>query len=286
MHDKSSLSPVKLFYDSIVIIATLFVTIVTSISLIIIIKAHAMELSLIRFIKNNLNAELSKPLYVQLKDSIEMAINNKMLVHGSVLLSERKLAQELAVSRVTIVKALAELQNEGTVVKQHGKGTVIQLPVQYDLAGGGFSSQLKSKGKVTNRWIIRTPVCADDFLARKLGVTVGDVISHIKRVRLIDNVPVSIETTYIPQCFMPRPDLLDGSLYEYWETMGILPKQQDYSLSIYVPTADEALLLDIPKGSPLMRVELSSKDQKGVVLEYGTAICRSDFYRFNFKTTL
>lgn len=38
----------------------------------------------------------------------------------------------------------------------------------------------------------------------------------IKRVRLVDDIPVSLETMFIPEAFLPRPDLLDGSLYAHW----------------------------------------------------------------------
>ena len=52
----------------------------------------------------------------------------------------------------------------------------------------------------------------------------------IKRVRLVDDIPVSLETMFIPEAFLPRPDLLDGSLYAHWLAQGIEPDVQEYAL--------------------------------------------------------
>lgn len=72
-------------------------------------------------------------------------------------------------------------------------------------------------------------------------------------------------------------------MYAHWREQGIKPYDQDYSLSIYTPSPEEARMLEIPPGSPLMKIILKSQDSKGQVLEYGSAICRSDFYNFEFK---
>ncbi|MGF1725695.1 GntR family transcriptional regulator [Photobacterium nomapromontoriensis] len=242
-----------------------------------------MEQQLLTLIKDKLDFESSTPLYVQLQKTIELAISKKMLVHGSILPSERKLSLALGVSRVTVVKALSELLALGLVRKKHGKGTVVNQPVHYDLAGGGFSSQLQYKGAVSNRWLIRdlVPCCEGD--AQALEIAQGETMAKIKRVRLVDGVPVSIESMVIPETWLPRPDLLDGSLYAYWHEHGIEPHIQEYSMSIYTPTVEEACILELSAVLPLMKIVLRSRDVEGNVLEYGTVICRSDYYNFEFK---
>ncbi|PSW12361.1 GntR family transcriptional regulator [Photobacterium rosenbergii] len=242
-----------------------------------------MEQQLLAQMKEALDASVSTPLYLQLQQAIEKAIADKLLTHGTALPSERKMSMALGVSRVTVVKALALLHEQGVVVKKHGKGTLVNLPVHYNLSGGGFSSQLQRKGEVSNRWLTRELVAAPSSIASELDLAEGAMISKIKRVRLVDGMPVSIETMYIPECFLPRPDLLEGSLYAHWREQGIKPYDQDYSLSIYTPSPEEERMLEIPPGSPLMKIILKSQDSKGRVLEYGSAICRSDFYNFEFK---
>lgn len=100
-----------------------------------------MEHDFLTFLQHRLDQQSTVPLYLQLKQGIEEAITQKQLTHGCVLPSERRLSQSLGVSRVTVVKALDLLLKQGLVVKHHGKGTQINLPVQYNLSGGGFSAQ-------------------------------------------------------------------------------------------------------------------------------------------------
>ena len=266
-----------------------------------------MEHDFLTFLQHRLDQQSTVPLYLQLKQGIEEAITQKQLTHGCVLPSERRLSQSLGVSRVTVVKALDLLLKQGLVVKHHGKGTQINLPVQYNLSGGGFSAQAAGSGKVSNRWLIRQLDSVPDSLAPELELSAGDTMAVIKRVRLVDDIPVSLETMFIPEAFLPRPDLLDGSLYAHWlgvlaldeegraqlafvprrtpgltVAQGIEPDVQEYALSICHPTAEEAKLLSIPPTASLMKIILRSRDKLGRVLEYGTAICRSDFYHFHF----
>ncbi|PSV61791.1 GntR family transcriptional regulator [Photobacterium profundum] len=245
--------------------------------------AVRVEQQLIALVNEQLDPQSSTPLYLQLKQGIEIAISEKLLVHGSVLPSERKLAIGLGVSRVTVVKALAELLEQGLVVKKHGKGTMVSLPIHYNLSGGGFSSQLQLQGVAANRWLVRELIVCSSELSTPLELKADDTIAKIKRVRLADNVPVSIETMFIPERYLPRPELLEGSLYSYWRSRDIEPHTQEYSLSIYEPTEEEAKMLEIFHGFPLMKITLRSFDKLGHVLEYGSAICRSDFYQFDFK---
>ncbi|STV68745.1 transcriptional regulator [Klebsiella michiganensis] len=111
-------------------------------------------------------------------------------------------------------------------------------------------------------------------------------VAKIKRVRLVDALPVSLETMFIPERFLPRPDLLEGSLYAHWAENDIYPDLQDYSLTVHIPSAEELNLLDLPQGVPLMKITLKSRNAQGEVLEYGTAFCLSNYFNFDFRVKL
>lgn len=242
-----------------------------------------MSQQLLDYVKAKLDPQLSIPLYLQLKRAMHRAIDEKILLHGSILPSERKTSQSLALSRVTVVKALHELLEIGLVIKRQGKGTVVNLPVNYNLASGGFSSQFQHIGIVSNRWLVRERISADTILAGELEVDTGTLVSKIKRVRLVDGLPVSLETMYIPERFLPRPDLLEGSLYAWWAEQGVYPDEQNYSLAVHIPTKEERQLLDLDESVPLMKLVLKSRDFAGIVLEYGTAYCLNNYFNFDFK---
>lgn len=234
-------------------------------------------------IHDKLDPAQPMPLYLQLKQLLTDEIKSKALPHGTTLPSERKMAQALGLSRVTIVKALAELLELGLIIKRQGKGTQINSPVSYHLAHGGFSSQLQKAGNVSNRWLVRERQAASEPIANALRIPSGAIIAKIKRVRLVDNLPVSIETMYIPEVYLPRPELLEGSLYSYWSKQGLFPDIQDYSLNVHMPTQEERTLLEMKELAPLMRIVLTSRDKTGHILEHGHALCLSDYFNFDFK---
>ena len=240
-----------------------------------------MEQHFIKYIKNKIDANASTPLYLQLKNILDELIKNKTFKHGSVLPSERKLSEILGLSRVTIVKALTELTELNLVIKKHGKGTIINLPIDYNLSGGGFSSQLKQQGIVSNRWLVRELIANKNHQEHDIGS--NQLIAKLKRVRLVDDIPVSIETTYIPEQFLPRPDLLEESLYEYWGQQGIDIDIQEYTLAIYRPTIEEADILEVSPTFPLIKIKLKTHNKCGDVIEYGSIICNTDYYHFKFN---
>jgi len=124
---------------------------------------------------------------------------------------------------------------------------------------------------------------ADDNLSQQLDVAPGTLIAKIKRVRLVDGLPVSLETMHIPERFLPRPDLLEGSLYSWWAERGIFPDEQHYSLAVHIPSREESRLLDLHDTIPLMKLILKSRNSEGEVLEFGTAYCLNNYFNFDFN---
>src|SRR5690606_11294058 len=70
------------------------------------------------------------PLYLQLKRLIEQAVGQGALRPGDALPSERDLALKVAVSRVTVRKAVQQLVREGVLVQRHGSGTFVAPQAQ------------------------------------------------------------------------------------------------------------------------------------------------------------
>ncbi|RJX70908.1 GntR family transcriptional regulator [Vibrio sinensis] len=242
--------------------------------------------NIVTAIKNNLSENSLAPKYIQLKESLEFIIKKRIIANGAVLPSERKLAEELSVSRVTIVKVLEELRLSGLIIKKQGKGTTVNFPLDYNLSGGGFSSQLHNQGQLSNRWIARELIDGKQTIRQELNITEASKVAKVKRVRLADNIPVSIETMYIPQVYLPRPELLEWSLYQFWNEQGIKPCTQEYEINAHQLTQEEADMLETKVSEPALKIILKSLDQQGHVLEYGSAICRSSSYNFRFKVQL
>ena len=69
-----------------------------------------------------LNFKSGKPVYLQLMDQVKAAAGSGAIRSGEPLPSIRPLAEELRVNRNTVAKAYAELEREGVIETQAGKG--------------------------------------------------------------------------------------------------------------------------------------------------------------------
>jgi GntR family transcriptional regulator len=88
------------------------------------------------------------PLYFQIAQQLEQAIDDGRLVPGHRLESEPELARRLGVSRPTIRKAIAHLVERGRVIKRHGVGTTIApVTVQRPVALTSFYDDLARAGQ-------------------------------------------------------------------------------------------------------------------------------------------
>ncbi|MGY3915759.1 GntR family transcriptional regulator [Aeromonas australiensis] len=225
-----------------------------------------------------------EPLYLILAQGLQQAIDRKQLPHGCVLPSERQLSDTLALSRATVVKGLSLLAEQGRVIKQQGKGTVVHAPFIYNLSGGSFTAQLSQLGVLSDRWLARELVLASAEQAALMGLVEGTEIAKIRRVRCVNNDPTSIETTYIPRQFLPRPDLLEGSLYAHWREEGIEPVAQQYQICQQLPSQSESAMLGLPVGMPVLVVLQRSYTAQGELLEVSQSLCRGDSYSFTFNS--
>jgi DNA-binding LacI/PurR family transcriptional regulator len=75
--------------------------------------------------KNKVDQNNPLPLYYQVYQSILERIQNGEFLEGNPLPPERKLVEEYGTSRITIVKALDMLENDGFIDRQHGRGTFV-----------------------------------------------------------------------------------------------------------------------------------------------------------------
>ncbi|HIX70651.1 MULTISPECIES: GntR family transcriptional regulator [Enterococcus] len=71
------------------------------------------------------------PIYQQLRDQIILGIASNQLAEGELLPTVRQLADELGVNTMTISKAYNLLKEEGYLVTDRRKGSLVTLPGSY-----------------------------------------------------------------------------------------------------------------------------------------------------------
>jgi len=222
------------------------------------------------------------PRYLQLASTIENAIKQHVLAVGDFLPPERTMAETLDISRVTVSKAMKLLEEKALISRQQGIGTRVAMHIGYSLnKDHGFTAQvLRNGGSVSNQWLLRIRIIASADIAKALDLEKGSEVVKLRRLRLMDGNPVSLETTYIPLAFLPDPEQLEHSLYALWQSRGIVPEGRNFLLKAIESDDENASLLNIKSGTPLLRIVQTSRSIQGEVLELSETLCRSDVYEF------
>src|SRR6478752_945057 len=142
----------------------------------------------------------SVPLHTQLRDVLRARILDGEYPQDSQMPSESELGALFKVSRITVRQALGDLQKEGLIFKIHSKGTFVAKPKAFQNVSTlqGLAESLSHLGyEVINQLHSVKYINADARVAERLQLNEGDKVVEVKRVRLINREPVSLEISYL-----------------------------------------------------------------------------------------
>ena len=206
---------------------------------------------------------------------------------GSLLPSERALAEELGVSRTTLRHALRELADAGFLEPAPQRGWFVARA--YISEGpnvlAGFSEGAAARGLTAGSRVVSLRVSPCSFeMAELLGVPPASEVVELERVRTLDALPVAVQSLSLPQRLVPgldKENLEDGSLYRLLaEKYALTPSRCDYTLQADAASAHVAALLDIAPGSPVLVGHEVTIDTQDRVMAAGRMVYRGDAYRF------
>jgi len=231
----------------------------------------------------------AQPLYTRLVHELSVEIAQGTLQPGDRLPGERELCKHFRVSRVTIRRALGELRERGLIEPDRTRGWfVTSVALGEPNALMSFSEMARSRGLKPTSRVLRAevrPATIDE--ADALRIAPGADLFDLERVRLLDDVSVAVEHSRLPLSIapsLPEADLADGSLYEALRRDGVALASADYVLQAIAAEPQQAALLDVQPGAPLLIATATSFDAKGKPVELSHSVFRGDRYRF--QTTL
>lgn len=228
-----------------------------------------------------------QPLYEQIKDVIVDLIDTIPLHEHEPIPSERELSDHLEVNRLTVRKAIDQLVEEGTLFRQQGKGTFVSAPkiTQPLLVVRSFTDAMLQEGRVPGTRVHSVNISSGRArICRRLEIPVGDPVVELVRVRSVDNIPIALITSYLPRDLTSALDPEDFesiSLYSVLrEKCGIELVRSRVTLEPAVANHQEATLLNIQPGQPLMLLRGLVYTEADRVAEYSKAVYRGDKVRF------
>lgn len=198
--------------------------------------------------------------YREIAEDLRLRVEAGDFAAGRLLPSESELARAYDASRVTIRKALEELRHAGLVDARQGFGWFVAAdPVRQTLGRlATIEGQLEAIGAVPTRRILDFGfVAAPPRVRAHLGA--GQVL-QVRRVNLADDEPFARVTVWVPEEFgrsMSRDAVGAQAIYE------LLPVElggAQQTIGAAAASAEDAELLQIPVGSPVLRCERVTYD--------------------------
>lgn len=223
-----------------------------------------------------------KTLYQQLKDILLGEIGSGKLEPNERIPSENELSDAYGVSRMTARAVLVDLAREGWLYRVPGKGTfVADKIVASSTAYVGIREQLEQKGyEVRTKTIECGLDRCSDVVAKHMGIRPGEDVFKIKRIRWVKDFPISVHTSYVAPEYSQviTPKLLEHEqlcvlLNRYYQ---LYRKRVVETLESVAASSDEAALLEVAKGHPLLLLKdvLYAEDDKPY--EYTKVVFRGD----------
>ncbi|MDZ7703570.1 MAG: GntR family transcriptional regulator [Trueperaceae bacterium] len=230
------------------------------------------------------------PAYLQLKNKLSEAIADRSLAPGEALPSERDLAEILKLSRMTVRRAFEELVADNLVERRQGSGTYV-LPSRVEQHFDkvlSFTEEAKTLGfDAGSRVLDASTVAADQRVADALGISKGDQVFKITRLRSADGAPLALQVSWLSPRFSDFPvDKLRtaGSLYQVLASRyKVKPHHAHQTISARMPMRFECVNLDIERNVPLLALERFTYDADDQPIEYVRSAYRSDKYQVGLE---
>ncbi len=239
-----------------------------------------------------LDPQSSRPLYTQLADALRSAIQRGELQPGQRLPSERELEETYSVSRATVKLALSALKAEALIVSGHGRGTFVRIKPAVRLEShrygedrprfGPFKAgadRAGMRGEVRLTAVERQSADAD--LAYRLGIEEGAAVIMRSRHMLADGRLLQLFDAFYPADLvegteLETPQLAAGGIYGALTRLGFTPERAHEEVSARAATVDEARLLNLAPGVPVLVISRTTYDASGRALEASDLIASAD----------
>jgi GntR family transcriptional regulator len=223
-----------------------------------------------------------QPQYRQIEQALRARIST--LRPGERLPSDADLCGEFGVSRMTARNAMQRLAEDGLIRREPGRGSFVEEPPAHRRANRlmTFTQEMLRAGRVpSSRILTRVIRPSSTAEAASLGIPAREPIVHLRRLRKADDELIALESTIlIGACAdaVMTADLAHGSLHETLDRSGFVLSRGTGTIAAAAATAEEARLLGIRTGEPLLVERRVIRDGHGRRVEATESVYPANRY--------
>jgi GntR family transcriptional regulator len=232
-----------------------------------------------------------RPLYLQVKSAISDGLSDGTWKPGDQLPTEAELSRKFGVSEGTVRQAVIALVKEGKLSRRSGKGT-FATRANFDKSFARFFRFRGTEAELEHHFgthVIKfsSDAAADNGIRQKLGLKANAPVMAIRRTIEDDGIVVCHYISYLPQerfGNLTRDQLEGAALYEVLqEKCSVHIVRAVETLQARAARADDATLLGVKKGEPVIAIERLAYTHKDRIVEVRRTVGRSDIFSYRIE---
>ncbi|MHB8812581.1 MAG: GntR family transcriptional regulator [Steroidobacteraceae bacterium] len=220
--------------------------------------------------------------YYSLYELLSTALEDGTIAPGNALPSEPELCVRHDISRTTVRRALARLEHEGRIVRRRGSGTFARsqrAPLRFCVDLHALPETLAALESRTTAATLRFGQAPVPAVLRAMTAEIGATAYLLERLRSKQGEPLSLTKTYLPEPIgrrIRRPIPSRVSVLTIVGRLGPPTVAVRCSMGAVPADADAVRALEVPLGSPLLRVRAVLTGEAGELRAVLESLCRSD----------
>lgn len=231
---------------------------------------------------------INKLLYLQVRDELVDQIESGKLSPGDAIPGERTLAEMFDVSRVTIRKCIGNMVEEGYLIRQRGKETVVASRKVNHRLGAllGIAEELSEDSFIETKVLHKGYEKITSDIRKHLKTEDDLPIYAFSRLMLKDKKPLVINYSYVCNDIGKRVETLDlesDKVFAYLESCGYNVSYAEQVITAGICNKKEAELLDYKVGAPALVIKRTTFLENGYPILYEKSIYRGDEYQYSIK---
>lgn len=196
----------------------------------------------------------AKPLWSQVANVLRDKIKKDEYQVGDILPPEMQLTKEFGVSRITMRQALDSLVNEGYILRQRGKGTIVQKKEAVSTCMKSSFIEVREKAEKSKKKLLEVRlVNSPKEVAELFNIDKDSFVIMMRRCIMIGNKTVAIFSNYInPVVPITVQDDFNNSFYSMLDNKGYPVTSGKEHISATISNQEDKLIFDLKKPTAII----------------------------------